>query len=98
MGFFQLMGYSSSLREVRTGTQAGTWRQELALRGGGGERGGCRDEDEEGRRRRKMLDGSLSGSYSSSFLIQPRTTCLGNGATHSELYSPIPISNKETPP
>lgn len=36
-----------------------------------------------------------SRSYSNSFLIQPRTTCLGNGSVHGGLSLPTSNNNQK---
>jgi hypothetical protein len=40
-----------------------------------------------------LLAGSLTGSCSAIFLIQPRTTCLGNSPAHSGLGPPLSQTN-----
>jgi len=42
-----------------------------------------------------LLSASLTGSCSSCFLTECRTTCLGNGATHSGLGPPMSINNQD---
>lgn len=39
--------------------------------------------------------GSPTGSHLASFLMQPRTICIGNGATHSDL-DPLTINTDVT--
>lgn len=39
-----------------------------------------------------------TGLYIASFLIQPKNTCLGNGATHSGLGDSTSINIKTIPP
>lgn len=38
------------------------------------------------------------GPCLAGFLIWPKTSCLGNGATHSELGPPVSINNHDGPP
>lgn len=39
----------------------------------------------------------LAHSEKVSLLIQPRTACLGNGAAHSGLGSPVSFNNQDSP-
>ena len=46
----------------------------------------------------QVLVGRAADSWLATFLLQPRTACPGNGATHSGLGPSTSINNKDSTP
>lgn len=97
---FQLTGYSLSLRKIRTITQGRNLTGVLAiLRIIAFDQGThwlpkkyCRNYGG------MLLDGSFASSLLTDWLIQPKTICSENDATHSGLGPPASVNNEGDPP